>query len=121
MAVQRPCVIVSCGAWPVWRGLVLAIATSQLPLTIAQAAEANDQGWKITAMCASCHRLDGRDRGIPPIVGLSEGQLTRAMLADRSGERTSHIMQAVALSLSDEEIATVARYLAAQGKKAVVP
>jgi sulfide dehydrogenase cytochrome subunit len=42
--------------------------------------------------------------------------LSRAMLAYRSSERPSHIMRAVALSLSDEEIATVARYLAALNK-----
>jgi len=43
------------------------------------------------------------------------------MLAYRLGERSSHIMQAIALSLSDEEIAAVARFLAAQGRKAGPP
>ncbi len=55
------------------------------------------------------------------MIGLDEDRLTRAMLAYRSGERSSHIMRAIALSLSDEEIATVARFLAAQGKKAEPP
>jgi cytochrome c553 len=67
---------------------------------------------------ASCHGLDGGEKGIPSIIGLGEDRLTRAMLAYRSGERSSHIMRAIALSLSDEEIATVARFLDAQGKKA---
>ena len=36
------------------------------------------------------------------------------MLAYRTVERPNHIMHAIALSLSDEEIASVARYIAAQ-------
>ena len=47
---------------------------------------------------------------------MSPEMLARAMLAYRSRERPSHIMRAIALSLSDEEIATVARYLAALNK-----
>ena len=105
-----------------WRSLVLAIAASPILLAAsAHAAAANDQGGQIAAVCASCHRLDGDDRFIPSIVGLGEDQLTRSMLAYRLGERPSHIMQAIALSLSDEEIAAVARFLSAQGKKAGPP
>ena len=81
----------------------------------SQAAD-RDGGAQLAAMCASCHRLDGGDVGIPTILGMSPEMLTRAMLAYRSRERPSHIMRAVALSLSDEEIAIVARYLAALNK-----
>ena len=81
----------------------------------SQAAD-RDGGAQLAAMCASCHRLDGGDGGIPTILGISPEMLTRAMLAYRSRERPSHIMWAVALSLNDEEIATVARYLAALNK-----
>jgi len=91
------------------------------PLQHARRPPANDQGGQIAAVCASCHRLDGGDRGIPSIIGLGQDRLMRAMLAYRLGERLSHTMQAIALSLSDEEIATVARFLAAQGKKAEPP
>jgi cytochrome subunit of sulfide dehydrogenase len=81
----------------------------------SQAAD-RDGGAQLAAMCASCHRPDGGDRGIPTILGMGPEMLSRAMLAYRSSERPSHIMRAVALSLSDEEIATVARYLAALNK-----
>jgi cytochrome c553 len=67
-------------------------------------------------MCASCHRLDGGDTGIPTIVGVGEEKLASTLFAYRGSESPSHIMHAVALSLSDEEIASVARYLAEQGK-----
>jgi len=82
----------------------------------SQAAD-RDAGAQLAAMCASCHRLDGGNGGIPTILGMSPEMLTRAMLAYRSRERPSHIMRAIALSLSDEEIATVARYLAALNKQ----
>ncbi|WP_456635194.1 c-type cytochrome [Bradyrhizobium sp. USDA 10063] len=81
-----------------------------------QAADRNG-GAKLAAMCASCHRLDGGDGDIPTILGMEPEMLIRAMLAYRSRVRPSHIMRAVALSLSDEEIATLARYLAALNKQ----
>jgi cytochrome subunit of sulfide dehydrogenase len=104
------------------RLLVLAIAASPILLgASARVAAANDQGGQLAAVCASCHRLDGGEKGIPSIIGLGEDRLTRAMLEYRLGERSSHIMRAIALSLSDEEIAAVARFLAAQGRKAGPP
>jgi len=143
MTARRPSAAVLVGAWRGWRSkckmlaaccagfstpkilgrsLVLAIAASPILLAApAGPAAANDQGGQIAAVCASCHRLDGGEKGIPSIIGLGEDRLIRAMLAYRLGERPSHIMQAIALSLSDEEIATVARFLAAQGKKAEPP
>jgi sulfide dehydrogenase cytochrome subunit len=143
MMARRPGVPVLVGAWRGWRSkckmlaacragfsaprilgrsLVLAIAASPILLAAsARAAAANDQGVQIAAVCASCHRRNGDGKGIPSIIGLGEDRLTRAMLAYRSGEQSSHIMRAIALSLSDEEIATVARFLAAQGKKAEPP
>jgi len=143
MTARRPSVAVLVGAWRGWRSkckmlaacragfsapripgrlLVLAVAASPILLAAsACAAAANDQGGQLAAVCASCHRLDGGEKGIPSIIGLGEDRLTRAMLAYRSGERSGHIMRAIALSLSDEEMATVARFLAAQGKKAEPP
>jgi cytochrome c553 len=77
----------------------------------------NDQGAQLAATCAACHRLDGRDKGIPSIVGLSEEQFATAMRAYKSGERSGPIMQTVARSLSNEEIQILARYFAARGKE----
>jgi sulfide dehydrogenase cytochrome subunit len=82
----------------------------------AGAAAEYGQGAQLAAMCASCHRLDGRDEGIPSIIGLDEKALTDAMEAFRSGARPSQIMHAVAGSLSTEEVAAVATYLAALQK-----
>jgi cytochrome c553 len=98
--------------------IAVSIAAGSLVILAdrSQAAD-RDGGAQLAAMRASCHRLDGGNAGIPTILGMSPEMLTRAMLAYRSRERPSHIMRAIALSLSDEEIATVAHYLAALNKQ----
>ena len=93
----------------------IAASLATLVADLSAAAD-NDQGAQLAATCASCHRLDGRDAGIPSIIGLDAEKFAGVMQAFKSGERSSKIMHAVALSLSDEEIAVVARHLAAQGK-----
>jgi cytochrome c553 len=80
-------------------------------------AAENDQGAQLAATCAACHRLDGHDGGIPSIVGLSEEQLVTVMTAFKSGERSGPIMRTMARSLSNEEIAILARYFAARGRE----
>ena len=77
------------------------------------AAAAGDRGFRLTAGCAACHRLDRPEIGIPSGVGLDEEGLLRVLRAFRSGERRSQIMEAVARSLGDEDLAVVAHYLAA--------
>ena len=69
-------------------------------------------GAQLAAVCASCHRLDGRDRGIPSIIGLDEATLVADMRAFKSGERPGQIMRVMSLSLTAEDFAAVARYLA---------
>jgi cytochrome subunit of sulfide dehydrogenase len=98
--------------------MALAIAAS---LVIVAAKEGmagdNERGSQLAAMCASCHRLDGRDKGIPSIIGIDKQKFADTMATFKSGARSSSIMHAVALQLSDAEIATLAAYLAAQPKE----
>jgi cytochrome subunit of sulfide dehydrogenase len=75
-----------------------------------------DRGAQLAAVCASCHRLDGRDQGIPSIIGLDEATLVAEMQAFQSGERPGQIMRVMSLSLTADDFAAVARYLAAQRK-----
>jgi cytochrome subunit of sulfide dehydrogenase len=103
------------------RIVALSAAASLFAYVMDDSHAADNDSARLSATCASCHRLDGRDNGIPPIIGLGEERLVRAMLAYRSGERPSHIMHAIALSLSDQEISSVARFLAAQEKNATPP
>ncbi|AFL54183.1 sulfide dehydrogenase cytochrome subunit [Sinorhizobium fredii] len=70
------------------------------------------QGAQIAATCASCHDPTGGGQAIPPIAALDEQAIVKAMLAFRASESPSLVMHAVALSLSDDELAATARYLA---------
>jgi cytochrome subunit of sulfide dehydrogenase len=102
----------------------LSIVASLVILLADRTATAgNMRGAGLAAMCASCHRLDGRDKGIPSIVGMDKANLAGAMAARKSGVRSSRsqIMHAVALSLTDDEIATLAEYLATLPKETTRP
>ncbi len=92
--------------------IALSISASLVIFVTDRSAVAdNNRGAQLAATCASCHRLDGRDKGIPSIIGLDEGTFTSAMQAFKLGERPSQIMRVMSLSLSNEEIATLAHYL----------
>jgi cytochrome c553 len=82
---------------------------------------APDRGAQIASICASCHRLDGGDQGIPSIVGVEPSKLFEKMREFRSKESPSHSMHTLSLSLSDDEITAVTQYLAGRGKEAGSP
>ena len=98
------------------RALVALAMSAGLLVWSADRSGARDRGVEIAAVCASCHRLDGRDHGIPSIIGLDEATLVAEMRAFQSGERPGQIMRVMSLSLTAEDFAAVARYLAVQRK-----
>jgi cytochrome c553 len=100
--------------------LLLAIFPIALSIFPSSAAE-NNQGAQLAAMCAACHRLDGQDRGIPSIIGLDANKLAGMMAEFKSDKRKSQVMGVVARSLSDEEVAAVAHYLATRRKLSEQP
>jgi cytochrome c553 len=105
------------------RRLAVELAIAGLVLLGAPAAgvAGDDQGIQIAAACASCHDLSASEQGIPPVAGLDEQTIVRAIQAYRASERPNHVMHAVALSLTDEEVASVAHYLAMLPGKASSP
>jgi cytochrome c553 len=97
--------------------MALSLAASLFALVVLPSAAAeNNRGAQLAAMCAACHRLDGLDQGIPSIIGLDEKKLAGIMAEFKSDKRKSQIMSVVARSLSDEEIADLAQYLASRQK-----
>jgi cytochrome c553 len=92
-------------------GFSVAVSIVLLGSQGAAAADA-DQGAQLAATCASCHSAAGSDQGIPPLAGLDEQTIISSMEAFRASETPSHVMHAVALSLTDEELAIVSNYLA---------
>jgi cytochrome subunit of sulfide dehydrogenase len=104
-------------AWGPRTSVALAMSAGVLvPSADRSVAAPLDRGAQLAAVCASCHRLDGGDHGIPSIVGLDEATLVAEMTAFKSGERTSQIMRVMSLSLTADDVRAVARYLAAQRK-----
>ena len=102
--------------------LALLMATNLFLFGVQRSTAAeNEQGAQLAAMCAACHRLDGHDEGIPSIIGLDPKKLTETMEAFRTDKRSSQIMNVVARSLSAEEIAALAEYLAVQQKGSKQP
>ena len=98
-------------------GLVCAVARPAM----AAPDQAMPQGAAIAATCAACHRLDGRANGIPPIVGVGAERVIAMMQTFKADASSNHLMHAVSLTLSDEEIAAAAHYLATLGKEAKAP
>jgi cytochrome c553 len=95
------------------RPLPGAVAAASLILTIASAGAGDEeQGAELAATCAACHGSAGTTQGIPSLAGLDESRIMDAMATYKASERPNHIMHAVALSLSDEELKCLARYLA---------
>jgi cytochrome c553 len=90
------------------------LAVSCLSGQPAAADEA--QGSFLAGLCAACHQSEAPDPAFPSIVGMDEARFRSLMQDYRSGARDDAVMQAVAISLSDEEIAALARYMAARGQ-----
>jgi cytochrome c553 len=94
------------------RRTTLALAAAIVLLAGDAAATDDELGAYLAETCASCHQTNVRNGAIPAIVGLDEARFVAIIRAYRSGERSDSIMQAVASSLSDEEAAALAHYLA---------
>ena len=80
------------------------------------------EGAQLAAMCASCHRLDGRDKGIPSIIGLDKEQARRHDGGFQVGQ--AHRARSCTWSRvrsATEEIARWQQYLAARQKGAEQP
>lgn len=86
-----------------------------LPMAIALSAtgRAGDLalGEYLSAECVTCHQISGRQvAGIPAIIGLPEEAFVAMMDSYRRRERENQVMQAMAVRLSQEEVAALAAY-----------
>jgi len=89
-------------------------------MTVIPVAKAADgKAAYVQKACASCHGEAGNNPlpGYPRLAGQNEDYLVRQMEDIRSGKRNnglSALMTAYMSAVSDEEIAAIASYLAAQ-------
>lgn len=83
---------------------------------VASAGRAVGTAPKASHTCVACHGSDGM--GIlpeyPSLTGQHEDYLEEALRAYRSGQRRNAVMAGMTAALTDEDIAALARYYAAQ-------
>jgi len=96
------------------RCLLLPVVLLSLP-AVTQAGDA-EKGQALSTTCAACHGTDGNSAldTNPKLAGQYESYLVQALKSYRSGDRQNPIMMGFAAALSDDDIADLAAYFAAQ-------
>jgi cytochrome c553 len=99
-------------------GLALAMISCGQPYTAHGQDESKlrSYGRHLAQECTGCHRLDGLDNGIPPIVGWNSEDFTKALDLYRTGARTNPVMVSVVQSLDTEQVRALADYYASLPK-----
>jgi cytochrome c len=69
-------------------------------------------GRHLASECVTCHPRDNRNVGIPAIIGWPADQFIAVLRSFKAKERSNPVMQSVAGSLNDEEMAALAAYFA---------
>ncbi len=75
-----------------------------------------DEGAKKNSMCAGCHGIEGwrtafpKVYSVPKIGGQHPNYIVAALKAYKSGARSHPTMDAIAASLSDQDMADLAAY-----------
>ncbi len=93
----------------------LAVAALLAATGAAQAQVNQVRVW--AAACANCHGTDGKaEPGMIALAGQSKSDIEQKMLAFKNGQRPATIMHQIAKGYSDEQIAQIAAYFAAQKK-----
>ena len=95
--------------------LSLALVTASAFALPAQAQVNQVRVW--AAACANCHGTDGRaEPGMASLAGQSKDDLLQKMLDFKSGKRPATLMHQIAKGYTDEQLAEIAAYFAAQKK-----
>ena len=69
-------------------------------------------GRHLAGECVACHPRDNRPVGIPAIFGWPPDQFVAVLKSYKAKERTNPVMQSIAGSLSEKEMAALAAYFA---------
>jgi cytochrome c len=91
-----------------------AWAAAILWLSAFSEARAGDiaLGRHLAGECVTCHPRDNRNVGIPVINGWPPDQFIAVLRSYKAKERDNAVMQSVASSLSEAEMAALASYFA---------
>jgi cytochrome subunit of sulfide dehydrogenase len=102
------------------RAAVLKTLALGLLLPVLQAAAADTPSLHtraLAATCAHCHGTEGRavqGEAMVRLAGLKEDFILTQLLAFRTGQRPATIMHQITRGYSQEQLAEVAKYFAAQ-------
>jgi cytochrome c553 len=98
------------------KSFLFAIITSLLFLSSSVMAGDAAAGKAKSAICASCHGVDGVSLSPlwPNLKGQKEQYLVKQMKAFRDGTRQDPMMAPMVAALSDDDIANLAAYYSAQ-------
>lgn len=97
------------GRWTL-KGVVPVILMLGVPSAVLAADLA--YGEYLAAECVTCHRTAVDQGAIPALVGLPTQYFVNALRDYRAGRRANPVMQNVARSLDDEQMAALAAYFA---------
>ena len=93
-------------------------ATAMALLAWSATARAAADPWIMAEGCAGCHPAKAQaSAGASVLAGRPVNEIADNMRAFRSGAQSGTIMNRIAKGFSDDEIAAVARILAASGRK----
>ena len=96
--------------------VVLAGVALAATVWASSAAQANELQVKVwAAACATCHGTNGNSVGaMVRLAGADAKATLESLLAHKRGERKGTIMHQIARGYSDEQLAQIANYFAAQ-------
>ena len=98
------------------KSVLFALITSLLFLSSSAIAADAAAGKAKSAICAACHGADGASLSplYPNLKGQKEQYLAKQIKAFRDGTRKDPMMAPMVAALSDDDIANLAAYYAAQ-------
>lgn len=107
------------GSFSSWKGALRALSVlAAVTLLAGQTLAAGDAnaGAEKASTCAACHGKDGNSVNPqwPSLAGQNESYLIAALQAFRDGSRSDILMGAQAASLSEQDMADLSAYFAAQ-------
>lgn len=101
------------------RPMLVAASTALIFAAPVFASSPIDPGARLAATCTGCHGTNGATAGkaLPPLAGQSREALLASLQAFKSGARSATIMTQITKGYSDEQLAQLAAFFAAQAAK----
>ena len=95
----------------------IALAVSLLGLTSAAYADNHTLSRNMASACASCHGTNGQAQtGNEPLAGGNKDEMLKKLLDFKRGAKPATIMHQLSKGYSDEQLAAIVSWFAAQKK-----